>query len=71
MRSEVGALPRPHISRAPLATFQAAQAERPKWLPLETIVVNAGRRFITLRVELSDAAGKPISTTTQVQAVLM
>jgi uncharacterized protein (TIGR00369 family) len=34
-------------------------------------IVNAGRRFITVRVELSDQAGKPISTTTQVQAVLM
>jgi uncharacterized protein (TIGR00369 family) len=34
------------------------------------IVVNAGRRFITVRVDLSDEAGKPISTTTQVQAVL-
>ncbi|HTU63063.1 MAG TPA: PaaI family thioesterase, partial [Polyangiales bacterium] len=33
-------------------------------------VVNAGRRFITVRVDLSDDAGKPISTTTQVQAVL-
>jgi 1,4-dihydroxy-2-naphthoyl-CoA hydrolase len=33
-------------------------------------VVNAGRRFITVRVDLSDEAGKPISTTTQVQAVL-
>ena len=33
-------------------------------------VINAGRRFITVRVELSDDAGKPISTTTQVQAVL-
>ena len=33
-------------------------------------IVNAGRRFITVRVELSDQAGKPISTTTQVQAVL-
>ena len=27
-----------HISRAPLASFQAAQAERPKWLPLDLIV---------------------------------
>ncbi|HQQ76270.1 MAG TPA: c-type cytochrome [Thermoanaerobaculia bacterium] len=27
-----------HISRAPLAKFQAAQAERPKWLPLGLIV---------------------------------
>ncbi len=27
-----------HISRAPLAQFQAAQAERPKWLPLALIV---------------------------------
>jgi mono/diheme cytochrome c family protein len=27
-----------HISRAPLATFQAAQAERPKWIPLDLIV---------------------------------
>ena len=33
-------------------------------------IVNAGRRFITVRVELSDEAGKPVSTTTQVQAVL-
>lgn len=33
-------------------------------------IANAGRRFITVRVELSDEAGKPISTTTQVQAVL-
>jgi uncharacterized protein (TIGR00369 family) len=33
-------------------------------------VINAGRRFITVRVELSDDAGKPISSTTQVQAVL-
>jgi 1,4-dihydroxy-2-naphthoyl-CoA hydrolase len=33
-------------------------------------VINAGRRFITIRVDLSDEAGKPISTTTQTQAVL-
>lgn len=33
-------------------------------------IVNAGRRFITVRVDLSDDGGKPISTTTQVQAVL-
>jgi 1,4-dihydroxy-2-naphthoyl-CoA hydrolase len=33
-------------------------------------VVNAGRRFITVRVDLHDEAGQPISTTTQVQAVL-
>ena len=33
-------------------------------------VVNAGRRFITVRTDLADDAGKPISTTTQVQAVL-
>ena len=33
-------------------------------------IVNAGRRFITVRVDLSDESGKPISTTTQVQAVL-
>ena len=33
-------------------------------------VVNAGRRFITVRTDLVDEAGKPISTTTQVQAVL-
>jgi uncharacterized protein (TIGR00369 family) len=33
-------------------------------------VVNAGRRFITVQTELTDEAGKPISTTTQVQAVL-
>ena len=33
-------------------------------------IVNAGRRFITVRVDLRDEAGKPISTTTQVQAVL-
>jgi uncharacterized protein (TIGR00369 family) len=33
-------------------------------------IVSAGRRFITVRVDLRDEAGKPISTTTQVQAVL-
>ncbi|MGK2948495.1 MAG: PaaI family thioesterase [Acidimicrobiales bacterium] len=33
-------------------------------------VVNAGRRVITVRTELIDEAGKPIATTTQVQAVL-
>jgi 1,4-dihydroxy-2-naphthoyl-CoA hydrolase len=33
-------------------------------------VVNAGRRFITVQTDLADEAGKPISTTTQVQAVL-
>jgi 1,4-dihydroxy-2-naphthoyl-CoA hydrolase len=33
-------------------------------------VVNAGRRFITVTTDLADADGKPISTTTQVQAVL-
>lgn len=33
-------------------------------------IVNAGRRFITVRVELSDDGGKPISSTMQVQAVL-
>lgn len=33
-------------------------------------VINAGRRFITVRVDLSDENGKPISSTTQVQAVL-
>lgn len=34
-------------------------------------VVNAGRRFITVQTDLADGAGKPISTTTQVQAVLV
>jgi 1,4-dihydroxy-2-naphthoyl-CoA hydrolase len=33
-------------------------------------VVNAGRRFITVQTDLADEGGKPISTTTQVQAVL-
>ena len=33
-------------------------------------VVNAGRRFVTVRTDLADEAGKPIATTTQVQAVL-
>lgn len=33
-------------------------------------VVNAGRRFITVQTDLVDDAGKPISSTTQVQAVL-
>ena len=33
-------------------------------------VVNAGRRFITVQTDLADEAGKPITTTTQVQAVL-
>jgi 1,4-dihydroxy-2-naphthoyl-CoA hydrolase len=33
-------------------------------------VVHAGRRVITVRTELVDDAGKPVSTTTQVQAVL-
>lgn len=33
-------------------------------------VVNAGRRFITVQTDLVDDHGKPISTTTQVQAVL-
>ena len=33
-------------------------------------VVTAGRRFITVRTDLVDDAGKPVSTTTQVQAVL-
>ena len=33
-------------------------------------VVNAGRRVITVRTDLVDDAGKTISTTTQVQAVL-
>lgn len=33
-------------------------------------VVNAGRRFITVRTDLTDDAGKPVATTTQVQAVL-
>jgi 1,4-dihydroxy-2-naphthoyl-CoA hydrolase len=33
-------------------------------------VINAGRRFITVQTDLSDAAGKPVSSTTQVQAVL-
>lgn len=33
-------------------------------------VVSAGRRFITVQTDLADEAGKPLSTTTQVQAVL-
>ena len=33
-------------------------------------VINAGRRFITVQTDLADDAGKPISSTTQVQAVL-
>lgn len=33
-------------------------------------VINAGRRFITVQTDLADEAGKPVSTTTQVQAVL-
>jgi uncharacterized protein (TIGR00369 family) len=34
-------------------------------------VINAGRRFITVQTDLTDDDGKPISTTTQVQAVLV
>ena len=34
------------------------------------IVVNAGRRFITVRTDVTDDAGKLLVTTTQVQAVL-
>jgi uncharacterized protein (TIGR00369 family) len=33
-------------------------------------VVNAGRRFITVQTDLTDDAGKAVSSTTQVQAVL-
>lgn len=33
-------------------------------------VVHAGRRFITVQTDLTDEAGKPVSSTTQVQAVL-
>ena len=33
-------------------------------------VVNAGRRFITVQTDLVDDDGKPVSSTTQVQAVL-
>jgi uncharacterized protein (TIGR00369 family) len=33
-------------------------------------VINAGRRFITVQTDLADEAGKPVSSTTQVQAVL-
>lgn len=33
-------------------------------------VVNAGRRFITVQTDLVDGDGKPVSSTTQVQAVL-
>jgi uncharacterized protein (TIGR00369 family) len=33
-------------------------------------VINAGRRFITVQTDLTDEAGRPVSTTTQVQAVL-
>lgn len=33
-------------------------------------VVNAGRRFITVRTDLVDGDGKLLTTTTQVQAVL-
>ncbi len=33
-------------------------------------VINAGRRFITVQTDLTDEAGKPVSCTTQVQAVL-
>ncbi|HEY9556937.1 MAG TPA: PaaI family thioesterase [Acidimicrobiales bacterium] len=33
-------------------------------------VINARRRFITVQTELADEAGKPISSTTQVQAVI-
>ena len=35
-----------------------------------TTVVNAGRRFITVRTDVVDDAGKLLITTTQVQAVL-
>jgi 1,4-dihydroxy-2-naphthoyl-CoA hydrolase len=33
-------------------------------------VVSAGRRVITVRTDLVDGAGRPVATTTQVQAVL-
>jgi 1,4-dihydroxy-2-naphthoyl-CoA hydrolase len=33
-------------------------------------VINAGRRFITVRIDVVDDAGKLLITTTQVQAVL-
>ena len=33
-------------------------------------VVNAGRRFITVQTDLTDESGKPVSSTTQVQAVI-
>jgi len=33
-------------------------------------VINAGRRFITVQTNLTDADGRPITSTTQVQAVL-
>ncbi|MFP5255673.1 MAG: PaaI family thioesterase [Acidimicrobiia bacterium] len=33
-------------------------------------VVNAGRRFITVQTDLVDGDGRPVSSTTQVQAVL-
>lgn len=33
-------------------------------------VINAGRRFITVRTDLVDSEGRPVSSTTQVQAVL-
>jgi uncharacterized protein (TIGR00369 family) len=35
-----------------------------------TTLVNAGRRFITVRTDVVDEAGKLLITTTQVQAVL-
>lgn len=34
------------------------------------VVINAGRRFITVRTDVVDDAGKLLITTTQVQAVL-
>jgi hypothetical protein len=33
-------------------------------------VINAGRRFITVRTDIVDTDGRLLTTTTQVQAVL-
>ena len=48
-----------NISRAPINTFRASQAERPKWLPLANIV---GKAAIDLEAKTGAARGEALLT---------
>lgn len=46
------------------------KAARPGRVTGRARVVSAGRRFITVQTDLTDEEGRPVASTTQVQAVL-